>query len=160
MKKVVLLLGGNLKDRLILIQQAVDELAKEFNVVGKSAIYESTAWGDNSEGNYLNMAVIISSDRLPHDILKRINEIEDLLERKRDRKWGNRTMDIDIIYIEDLVIETKDLTIPHPFIQERKFVLLPVCELLPAFIHPVLGKTNAQLLEACQDPGEVWEYEQ
>lgn len=159
MNRVVLLLGGNLGDRLSLIHKAINSLKKHFIVNQSSAIYESTAWGENSEGNYLNMAVIISTDMLPLDILQKVNEIEDHLERKRERKWGNRTMDIDIIYIEELVINEDNLTVPHPFIAARRFVLIPLCELLPAFVHPRLGKTNAQLLEACPDSGDVWEYD-
>jgi len=160
MKEVVLLLGGNLGERQSFMQRAENELEKKFSIVKKSVMYESAAWSGDSEGDYLNRAMIIATDKEPSAILSEIQEIEDLLERKRDKRWGDRTMDIDIIYIDELVIETETLTVPHPLIQDRKFVLLPVCELMPAFVHPVLGKTNAQLLEGCEDFGEVWVFEQ
>jgi len=158
MNRVVLLIGGNLGDRLHLLNQAEDYLKKLFVVIHKSYIYESAAWGDNSEGDYLNRVIIIDTQMAPEDVLKQVQAIEDILERERIRKWGNRTMDIDLLYVDEAIIQTPTLTIPHPFIHERRFVLVPLCELLPAFRHPVLGKTHAQLLEACTDEGEVRVY--
>jgi len=158
MKRLVLLLGGNLGDRLHLLQQAENYLEEICEIIEKSRIYESSAWGDNSEGNYLNRAIIIETDMDPKEVLRHTQEIENLLERERIRKWGNRTMDIDILYVEEEIIDTPSLVVPHPFIQERRFVLIPLTELMPEFKHPILGKTNAQLLEDCSDEGEVREF--
>jgi len=160
MKRVVLLIGGNLGDRLQLLKQAEDLLKKKFTVVKKSYIYESVAWGDNSEGDYLNRILIIETDMDPEEILRQAQAIEDLLERVRIQKWGNRTMDIDILYVDEQIIQSPTLTVPHPFIQERRFVLVPLCELLPAFRHPILNKTHLQLLKICRDEGEVKVYEE
>lgn len=159
MKRLVLLLGGNMGDRELLLQQAEDYLEKNFNLIQKSKVYESTAWGDNSEGDYLNRAIVIETDMEPEEVLKHTQEIENLLERKRIRKWGNRTMDIDILYVGDQILDTPTLTVPHPLIQDRRFVLMPLTELMPDFSHPVLKKTNAQLLEDCRDEGKVRVFE-
>ena len=155
MKRIVLLIGGNLGDREYLLEEAEKHLNNLFTMIKKSQVYESSAWGENSEGDYLNRAVIIETEMKPEEVLKHLQIIEDILERKRIRKWGNRTMDIDILYVEDEILNTPTLTVPHPFIQDRKFVLVPLTELLSDFIHPVLNKTNAKLLEDCKDEGSV-----
>ena len=160
MRQAVLLIGGNLGDRLHLLRQAEDYLEMVFTIIRMSSVYESDAWGDNSEGDYLNRVIIIETELEPEEMLKQAQTIEDKLERERIRKWGNRTMDIDILYIDGEIIQTPTLTVPHPYIQKRRFVLVPLCELLPAFIHPVLGKTHAQLLEACTDEGDVRLFEE
>ncbi|KEO74675.1 2-amino-4-hydroxy-6-hydroxymethyldihydropteridine diphosphokinase [Anditalea andensis] len=155
MKNVVLLIGGNLGDRLSLIEEAENLLGKLFVIVQRSQIYETTAWGGESEGDYLNRILIIKTEMKPETVLRYTQDIEDILERTRSRKWGNRTMDIDILYIDGEVINTPLLAVPHPLIQERKFALVPLAELLPDFKHPLFGKSSRQLLDECKDMGEV-----
>lgn len=153
--KVVLILGGNLGDRKELINQAVKSISEKSRLIAVSAIYETQAWGNVAQGNFLNQVIQIETSLSPEKLFYQIQEIEEKLGRKRTEIWGDRTMDIDILYFGDEVIDTPDLTIPHRFIQERRFVLVPVAEILPDMIHPVLGKSNRRLLEECQDLGEV-----
>lgn len=153
--KVVLILGGNRGDREELINQAVKYISEENSLVAGSAIYETQAWGNVAKGNFLNQVIQIETSLSPEKLLKQIQEIEEKLGRKRTETWGDRTMDIDILYFGDEVINSPNLTIPHRFIQDRRFVLVPLAEILPEMIHPILGKSNRTLLEECQDPCEV-----
>jgi 2-amino-4-hydroxy-6-hydroxymethyldihydropteridine diphosphokinase len=160
MEKLVLIIGGNLGDRLLLINKTVDLLNHIFGPLDcASSIYESSPWGGKSLGNYLNQVLIYHTDLSPKRVLKKIQNIEDLLGRQREMKWGNRTMDIDILYYGEKTISSDLLRIPHPYIEVRKFVLMPLKEVLPDFIHPVLKMTNVQLFENCPDTSEIRIYE-
>lgn len=153
--KVVLILGGNRGDREELINQAVKFISEKNQLAASSAIYETQAWGNVAKGNFLNQVIQLETSVSPEKLLELIQEIEEKLGRKRTETWGDRTMDIDILYFGDEVKHTPQLTIPHRFIQDRRFVLVPLAEILPDMIHPVLGKSNRTLLEECQDPCEV-----
>jgi 2-amino-4-hydroxy-6-hydroxymethyldihydropteridine diphosphokinase len=153
--KVVLILGGNLGDREELINKAVKFISEKNRLMAKSAIYETQAWGNVAHGNFLNQVIQLETSLSPEKLLERIWQIEEKLGRNRTETWGDRTMDIDILYYGDEVIDTPELAIPHRFIQERRFVLVPLAEILPDMIHPTLGKSNRLLLKECQDPGEV-----
>ncbi|WP_186756960.1 2-amino-4-hydroxy-6-hydroxymethyldihydropteridine diphosphokinase [Echinicola salinicaeni] len=155
MEKVVLLIGGNLGDRQALLKEAVLELGKQFEILKLSGIYETAAWGGKSSGNYLNMAVLLSTDKSPMEVLNIGLEIENALGRKREVKWGDRTMDIDIIYFGEQVMQTERLKVPHPMMSNRRFVLVPLSEILPHFIHPQLKMSSQDLLEKCSDKSEV-----
>lgn len=153
--KVVLLLGGNRGNREELINQAVKFISEKNQLIASSAIYETQAWGNVAKGNFLNRVIQIKTSDSPEKLLEHIQGIEEKLGRKRTETWGDRTMDIDILYFGDEVINSPNLTIPHRFIQDRRFVLVPLAEILPEMIHPIFGKSNRTLLEECQDPGEV-----
>lgn len=153
--KVVLIIGGNLGDRLDLINRTVKSISEKNSMIAKSAIYETQAWGAVAHGNFLNQVIQIETSHSPEKLLQQIQQIEETMGRNRTETWGDRTMDIDILYYGDEVIDTPALTIPHRFIQERRFVLVPLAEILPEMIHPVLGKSNRILLEECQDPSDV-----
>ncbi len=153
--KVVLILGGNLGDREELINRAVKSIAEKNPLILNSALYETQAWGDVAQGNFLNQVIQIETSLSPEKLLGQIQQIEEKLGRKRTVTWGDRTMDIDILYFGDEVIDTPELTIPHRLIQERRFVLVPLFEILPDMIHPLLYKSNRALLEDCQDSSEV-----
>ena len=158
MHQVVLLIGGNLGDREQLITQARGLLPEIGTIAEVSSIYETQAWGKASKGNYLNQAIIIKTHKSPGDILKLTKKIENKLGRTRNERWGNRTMDIDLIYFDDLIYQDENLIIPHPLMAERKFVLIPLVEIMPDYVHPVFHISNQELLRGCTDQGEVIRY--
>jgi 2-amino-4-hydroxy-6-hydroxymethyldihydropteridine diphosphokinase len=153
--EVVLSLGGNKGDREKLLFRAVEGLNDHFQLLKVSKIYETSAWGGVAKGDFLNQIAVISTEKDPEEVLEIIQEIELDLGRTREEPWGDRTMDIDILFFGNQVIDTDQLKIPHPFIPNRKFVLVPLAELFPDNIHPILKKTSVQLLEDCEDTSEV-----
>lgn len=155
-EKLILLVGGNKGDRKELLVAAVKAVSKLGKVTLKSKVYETEAWGGVAKGAFLNQLVMINTKYSPLEILVFTKQIETDLGRKRAEHWGDRTMDIDIIYFGDKVIDTDELQVPHPLLTERKFVLVPLTEILPDFIHPFLGTSSLQMLECCQDKSEVW----
>lgn len=156
-ENAVLILGGNKGDRNALLQCAVEAVSELGELTLKSRIYETEAWGGVAKEPFLNQVIEIKTMYSPLELLAFIQQIEADLGRKRDEHWGDRTMDIDIIYFGNRVIDTEELQIPHPFLAERKFVLAPLAEILPGFIHPVLGKSSLELLNECEDRSEVKE---
>ena len=154
-EKVVLIIGGNKGDRELLLHQALRAVSELGELTLKSKIYETEAWGGVAKGPFLNQVVEIKTSYSPPDLLALIQQIEIDLGRKREEHWGDRTMDIDIIYFDKKIIDTEELRIPHPFLAERKFVLVPLAEILPDFIHPNLGKSSLELLAECEDKGEI-----
>ena len=156
-KQVVLIIGGNLYDRMALIDQCRKLLADFLGPASKaSVVYESEAWGGKSSGNYLNQVLAFDTELSAMEILEGIQSIEQQLGRSREEKWGNRTMDIDILAFGEEAIETDLLSIPHPFLHLRRFVLVPLAEILPNWIHPLLRKSASELLDKCPDISQVW----
>lgn len=158
MNNVYLLLGGNLGNREANLQKAVsliDDIIGK--VILKSAVYKSPAWGNPNQPDFLNMALVCQSQLSPIQVLSKIFEIETLFKRVKTEKWGARTMDIDIIFYNNLVLNTNNLIIPHPLMQVRKFVLVPLLQIIPAYIHPVLKKSIANLHQQCVDDAIVVE---
>lgn len=153
--EVVLSLGGNKGDREKLLFRAIESLNDHFQLIRVSKIYETTAWGGVAKGDFLNQLAIISTGLGPEEVLEIIQQIEQDLGRQRHEPWGDRTMDIDILYFGDQILSTEKLKIPHPFIEDRKFILVPLAEILPEKIHPVLGKNSVEMLEECKDQEEV-----
>ena len=149
---LVLLLGTNLGDRLLNLQQAKDGLEIIFNQhILQSSIYETAAWGKTDQPNFLNQVIIFNTKYSPQECIQKILEIEKELGRVRKEKMGPRTIDIDILFYDNLVVESKNLTIPHPYLQERRFVLEPLNELIPNYIHPIFNKSVQVLLKECID---------
>lgn len=159
MANLCLCLGSNLNNRIQYLKQAekaVNEIIGNIHL--ESNYYESEAWGLpgsllNAEKAFINKVVIVKTKLLPHEILTNIHKIEAKLGRVRvpNIPYTNRTIDIDILYYDQLIMHDENLQIPHPKIQERRFVLVPLNEIAPHFIHPGLKKTCLQLLSECTD---------
>ena len=156
MNEVYLQLGSNIGDRLDNLDQSIKIITERIgNVLEKSSVYESTPWGVENQRNFLNQVIFLKSNFDPYTILDLVLQIEKDMGRIRIEKWGERIIDIDILFIDDLIIESENLCIPHEFIAKRKFVLQPMCEIAPGFIHPKFNKTISQLLEECIDDEKV-----
>ncbi len=154
--EVVLGIGGNKGDRAAYLKKAIEALSMQVTLVASSQIYETEVWGGvATNGNFLNQVICIQTDLEPISLLKLIQKIELDLGRTREQHWGDRTIDIDILYFGSEVWNTPTLSIPHPYLAQRTFVLLPLVEILPTKIHPVFGKTSLELLAECTDPGQI-----
>lgn len=153
--EVVLCLGGNKGDREKLLSRAIESLDKYFDLIQVSSVYETEAWGGVAKGKFLNQLAVISTSQSASELLEIIQTIETKLGRRREEPWGDRTMDIDILYYGDQVIKTDRLIIPHPFIDDRKFVLIPLLEILPQKKHPETGMLPSEMLAKCDDTSEV-----
>lgn len=149
---VFLLLGSNLGDKQGFLQQAITLIAGEIApIVKRSSVYETAAWGKTDEPNYLNQVIKLRTDIAPRVLLEKILAIEHELGRKRTEKWGSRTIDIDILFYGDLVIEEPGLNIPHPQLHNRRFTLSPLEEIAPKLLHPVLHKNISELKSELKD---------
>ena len=155
-----LILGGNVGNRMLYLQQAVDLLRRDAGcITAMSAVYETDPWGFDDPCRFLNQVVVLETNLSPHTLLECIHRIEQTLGRVRTHDgYQARTMDIDILLYDQLVINTPELVIPHPHMTERMFVLQPVTELAPDMEHPVLHQSMAYLKEHCLDEKQVREY--
>ena len=161
MKGIYLLLGSNLGDRQSLLLSAIKHIEERIGkIVQASSIYSTKAWGMEDQPDFLNQVVELESRLDPRTILRHAIEIESILGRKRYNKWGSRIIDIDLLYYGDLVLESKDLVVPHAENENRNFVLVPMVEVAPEFIHPKLQKTQRELLVNCPDVLEVTLFDQ
>ncbi|MFD2522425.1 2-amino-4-hydroxy-6-hydroxymethyldihydropteridine diphosphokinase [Emticicia soli] len=144
---------GNRQENLALARQLITEQIGD--IVAQSSIYETAAWGLTDQNDFLNQVICINTEYEPSEVLKKVLAVELSMGRVREIKWGARLIDIDILYYNDAVITLDNLIVPHPFIQERRFVLAPLAEIAPDFVHPQLKQTNAALLAHCADTSEV-----
>ena len=159
MKGTHILLGSNMGKRLELLEQAYGEIQKlGINIVCKSPIYESEAWGVLNQNLFLNQVLEITTNYLPLQLLDQLLLIETVLGRKRKAKWGARLIDIDILFYNDESFVSPKLTLPHPEIANRRFTLLPLCDLCPNEIHPINKKSIKTIANECNDPLRVWQY--
>lgn len=157
MTRALLALGSNLGDRLNLLRQARRRIGEhpQISLKNASAIYETEPLGGPpGQGPYLNAALEISTCLSPGELLASCQEVEERCGRVRAERWGPRSVDIDILFYGDRVVRQADLIIPHPRLHERRFVLAPLVDLVPDFIHPQLDSTCRELLERLAPCGQ------
>jgi 2-amino-4-hydroxy-6-hydroxymethyldihydropteridine diphosphokinase len=152
-QKTYLLLGSNLGDRETYLNNALKLIAEEVGKIkSRSSIYETAAWGKMDQPGFLNQAVEVETSLTPLALLKTVLKIEESLGRIRDERWGARLIDIDIILYGSEIIKIADeLQIPHPEMQNRKFVMEPLAEIAPGLIHPLLHKSVSEILTTLTD---------
>lgn len=152
----ILLLGSNLGNRLESIENAISELQGKLGQPDrKSSMYESAPWGKTDQPAFLNQVIGIRTSVDPFHLLELCLAIEKSAGRIRAERWGPRTIDIDILYYGDRLIDVTNLKVPHPGIRDRRFTLVPLCEIYPEIRHPESGRTFLELLETCTDLSEV-----
>lgn len=152
---VYLSLGSNLSDREANLKKARDLLAEIGEIQNMSKLYDTEPHGVMNHPRYLNQCVIIETKLPPEIVFKKSQEIEQELGRIEKKNLAPRVIDIDLLFYDNEHIETDDLIIPHPRLHERKFVLVPLVEIAPSFIHPTFKKTISELLKECEDQGIV-----
>lgn len=151
-----LLIGGNQGNRGAYLTEAMQLINGACgNIVHSSAIYETAAWGPVAQPNFYNRALEVETELGPEELMRTLLTIEERMGRVRTIKMGPRIIDLDILLIDGLVMQTGLLTLPHPALPQRRFALLPLAEIAPALIHPVLHKSVAQLLRECTDTLDV-----
>jgi 2-amino-4-hydroxy-6-hydroxymethyldihydropteridine diphosphokinase len=152
MNGIYVIIGGNLGNRAKSLAVCCIELEKNLGgIIQFSSIYETASWGNEQLPAYLNQVLFIKTNYSPQQALSICMKIEESMGRIREEKWASRIIDIDILFFNDEVIEEKSLTIPHPFLHQRNFVLLPLLEIAPNLIHPILKKSIAVLYKNCND---------
>lgn len=155
--RVVLCIGGNLGERLENIEETRDFITFNIgDITMASSVYESPAWGMEKAPDFLNQVLMVETNLSAPLLLAEIRELEEFYGRERkEGVYKSREMDVDVLFFNEEIIEESTLTVPHPRLHERKFVLTPLAEILPDFIHPVLKKSISELLKACEDTAEV-----
>ncbi|HWZ14842.1 MAG TPA: 2-amino-4-hydroxy-6-hydroxymethyldihydropteridine diphosphokinase [Mucilaginibacter sp.] len=146
MINVFLLLGSNLGDRQLFLKKAIDLIENDIAPLSKaSSIYETQSWGKTDAPDYLNQVILLKTNLPAQAVLQKILNIEQALGRQREEKWGSRTIDIDILFYGELVINEQGLHVPHPELHNRRFTLEPLAEIAPDLKHPVLNKSIATI---------------
>jgi 2-amino-4-hydroxy-6-hydroxymethyldihydropteridine diphosphokinase len=157
MHQVFLGIGGNTGNKHDNFEKVYTFIKNELGeIMIRSSVYETPPWGFQSDENFWNQILLIETGFSPEELLQKIAKIEDWFGRERaSGKYSSRKMDIDILYFDALILNTETLTIPHPQITKRLFVLVPLAEIAPEFVHPLLKKTSVQLLENCTDSSVI-----
>lgn len=154
---IALSLGSNIGDRLANLSLAIDLLRSSeiISHVITSSIYETEPIGESNQGNFLNLCLSCKTKHNEMELLEFLKSVEHYVGRLIRKRWHEREIDIDILFFGDIVIKSQHLVIPHERMHERKFVLAPLAEILPNYIHPIFGVTVQKLLENCSDKSQV-----
>lgn len=150
---VYLALGTNMGNRLSNLKVAISNLTPQMSVKKKSPVYETSPWGFTDQAAFLNQVVEVETYLQPEILLAHLKRLESALGRVPTFKNGPRLMDMDILFFDDRVMDTPPLVIPHPRLHERAFVLVPLADLAPDLVHPVLHKTISELLDGMDRSG-------
>ena len=150
---VYLALGTNLGNRLDNLRAAFGALPPEVSVLAESHVYETPPWGYEDQPAFLNMVVKAETSLKPGALLKYLKQLEVQLGREGNFRWGPRLIDLDILFYDDLIIDTPPLVIPHPRLHERAFVLVPLADVAPDVIHPVLERSVREILTGIDTQG-------
>lgn len=153
MQTIYLGLGTNLGDRTANLQAALNGLAEELVITAVSPIYQTPPWGVTDQPDFLNLCLAAKTDLPPVELLAFVKNLEVELGRQPAKRWGPRLIDIDILFYANQLVETENMIIPHPRLAERAFVLRPLADIAPDFVHPALGETMADLSEKVVDEG-------
>jgi 2-amino-4-hydroxy-6-hydroxymethyldihydropteridine diphosphokinase len=143
---VYIALGTNLGDRLANLRAAIESMPPEIHVLAESHVYETPPWGYEDQPAFLNMVLKSETDLEPELLLNHLKLLEAELGREQSFHWGPRLIDLDILFYDDLVLDSPPLVIPHPRLHERAFVLVPLADVAPDHIHPVFNRSICELL--------------
>lgn len=155
MPRVFISIGSNLGDRVLNCKTALKEITASAKVLRVSSVYETEPVGNEDQPRFINCAAEIETALSPEELLKRLQYIEEKIGRLRGERWGPRSIDIDIIFYDDLIIDTEELKIPHVSAHARRFVLEPICEIDPSLVHPGFGVRVRDLLRDIEDTKKV-----
>ena len=152
MNTVFLSLGSNMGNKAENLNKALELIAKKAGIIEKkSSVYETEPWGIEDQPRFLNMVIQAQTLLTPQELIHALLEIEKELGRIRKEKWAERIIDIDILFYNNAIIHETNLTIPHPYMHQRRFVLVPMHEIAPDFFHPLLHASISDLLVNCTD---------
>lgn len=152
MAAAYLSLGSNEGDRRVTLQRALVRIEQTCGpVVSQSSVYQTAAWGLEEQPDFLNMVVLVATNLSPTELLNNLQQIEKELHRQRVIRWGQRTIDIDILLYNSETIDTARLQVPHPMLKLRRFVLVPLAEIAPTLLYPGTEETISSLLDKCPD---------
>lgn len=139
------------------LKEAIEKIAEsdKISIRRVSSVYESQPVGYENQGWFLNLVVEVQTSFEPVPLLEHLLSVEEQMGRKRGKKWGPRNIDLDMLFYENHIIDSDRLTVPHPRMHQRRFVLEPLAQIAPEFLHPLLGKSVRELLESCEDESVV-----
>jgi len=156
--KVYICLGSNIGDREKFLSEALGAFFPDIQIEQKSSIYQTEPWGFEDQRDFLNQVVEGETSLNPYELMRKLKKIEEELGREKNFRYGPRKIDLDILFFDDAIIHDEELDIPHSMVPDRAFVLIPLKEIAPDFIHPESGKSISELTESVSNEGvELYE---